>query len=96
MTTTTAQHSRYFLLVFSRPSGVLMRFQEFASPAEAVRERFAVEYEHRGESSTEVIVIGADTVAALKVNHARYFCGIIGGDTLAAIEEAQRGDPDDS
>jgi hypothetical protein len=66
----------HWLIVYSRPSGTLLRCEEFADPLEALQERFAVEREHRGTSTIEVAVLGGDSLGAVKVTHARYFSSV--------------------
>lgn len=64
---------KHFLIVFDRRAGQILRLEEMTSAQEALRERFAVERKHRGETDLEVVVLGADSEAALRRTHARYF-----------------------
>jgi hypothetical protein len=66
---------RYYLLVYDRQEGVLREFREFGSDDRdtALKERFARELESRDSPHLEVIVLGAQSRAALVQTHARYF-----------------------
>jgi hypothetical protein len=71
----------HYLVVFDRSSGKVLRRQRFSDPGKALDARFAEERKHRGETSIEVVVLGADSWDSLKRTHGRYFKGF---DQLAA------------
>jgi hypothetical protein len=66
----------YFLLVYDRRRGKLKgqpkRFSS-AQLAEAMSARFALERTHAGDGNTEVVLLGADSIATLRRTHGRYF-----------------------
>lgn len=66
-----------FLLVYDRLAGQVLTFKEFSSNQryEALQARFAAEAEHRDRPEIEVVVLGAENVAALRTTHSRYFIG---------------------
>jgi len=65
----------YFLLVYDRRAGRLLEAKSFSSKrsADALRERFALESEGKQEDNIEIVVLGAESLSALKRTHARYF-----------------------
>lgn len=66
---------RYFLLVYDQGAGRLLEMVEFGPEerAEALRRRFARETKELGNSSIEVVVLGAQSQEALRRTHGRYF-----------------------
>jgi hypothetical protein len=64
---------KHFLIVFDRSAGSVLRLEAFDDPRLALRERFMAERIHRGDSNIEVVVLGANSAAALRATHARYF-----------------------
>ncbi|HVF05113.1 MAG TPA: hypothetical protein VNA20_09750 [Frankiaceae bacterium] len=64
---------RHFLLVFDRREGRLLREDAFDDPNEALRERFRTERLNRANQDIEVVVLSADSPAALRHTHSRYF-----------------------
>jgi hypothetical protein len=65
---------RNFLVVYNRRTGV-NRVHEFPEGCgrEAIRQRFALEREHRGDPDVEVVVLGGDSREELAKTHSRYF-----------------------
>jgi hypothetical protein len=64
---------KYFLLVFDRAKGQLVRpIAKFGASEEAVRARFECEATGLGQD-IEVVVLGAESEQALRETHARYF-----------------------
>lgn len=66
----------YFLIEFCRPTGRLLTFRRFpeAQLKEAQDARLALElYLFRRHIEHEVTILEADSVAALRLTHGRYF-----------------------
>jgi hypothetical protein len=63
----------YYLLVFNRRTGVMLRLEQFAESDVAMSARFAAELEFRGDGDVEVVVLGAESMDALRRTHSRYF-----------------------
>ena len=65
---------RYFLVVYNRSTGAV-DVKDFAASQreQALEERFARELKERGRPEMEVVVLGAESRAALERTHARYF-----------------------
>ncbi|NML54845.1 hypothetical protein HHL19_34035 [Streptomyces sp. R302] len=65
---------KHFLLVYNRQSGETDVRQEFPSSEgrAALRARFQLEREFRGQD-TEVVVLTGSSLAALRKTHSRYF-----------------------
>lgn len=62
----------HFLLVYDRSTGTLVELKEMDT--EAARDaRAALEVKHRGHPDIEIVVLNADSAAALRHTHARYF-----------------------
>lgn len=66
----------HFLLVFDRPHSRLLREQPYDDHRTALEERFAAERTHRGNPGIEVVVLTAESKAALRRTHARYFSSV--------------------
>lgn len=66
----------YFLVVFDRKQGSVLREERFEDQHVAIAERFRTEKEHRDDPDIEVVVLGADSPEALRRTHARYFMTI--------------------
>jgi len=66
----------FFLLVYDRPSGSLLRKERYADGGEALRARFAAEREYHGDPEIEVVVLSAASESDLLVTHGRYFLGL--------------------
>jgi hypothetical protein len=64
---------RYFLVVFDRPRGKVLREDEFIDADQALAERIAVEKAYRTNPDIEVVVLGAESREALRRTHSRYF-----------------------
>jgi hypothetical protein len=65
---------RYFLVVYNRITGAV-DVKDFAASqrGQALEERFARELKERHQTEIEVVVLGAESRAALERTHARYF-----------------------
>jgi hypothetical protein len=65
---------RYFLVVYNRITGAV-DVKDFAASQreQALEERFARELKERHQPEIEVVVLGAESRAALERTHARYF-----------------------
>jgi hypothetical protein len=63
----------YYLVVYDRSVGEIMRHDRFHASDPALAARFDAEREFRNEPDIEVVVLGADSWDALKVTHSRYF-----------------------
>jgi hypothetical protein len=65
---------RNFLVIFNRRTGA-SSVSEFpvGCGREAIRQRFAVEREHRDDPDIEVVVLGSDSRDELERTHSRYF-----------------------
>ncbi len=65
-----------FLLVYDQKLGELIRpiaaFNESEGDA-ALRRRFELEREYRGQKDVEIVVLGAESEAAIRKTHGRYF-----------------------
>ena len=64
---------KYWLIVYAKRSGRLLRCKEFSDGQEALRRRFTAERVYAGNPDLEIVVLGADSLDALKVTHSRYF-----------------------
>jgi hypothetical protein len=62
-----------WLIIYKRSEGSLLRCDQIADSRAALAERFRLEREHAGDPDLEIVVLGADSLEALKVTHARYF-----------------------
>lgn len=84
----------YFLLVYARTEGRLLREEPFDDHREALVARFEEERAHRGDDNIEVVVLGADSREAMRNTHARYFHNIgemaSSGLTLLREQQARR------
>ena len=63
----------HFLVVFDRPKGTVLREDEYADVADALKERFRTEKLYRANPDIEVVVLSAASREALRRTHARYF-----------------------
>ena len=65
---------RNFLVVFNRRTGA-NTVREFPADhgREAIRERFVLERQHRGDPDIEVVVLGSGSREELEKTHSRYF-----------------------
>jgi hypothetical protein len=63
----------YFLLVYDRDAGRLIRLERFRADAEALDARFRAESEFRGRSEVEIVAMTAESEDELKRTHGRYF-----------------------
>lgn len=66
----------HYLIVYRRSEGKLLRCTEYRSQRSgelALMDRFTLERKHAGDPDVEIVVLGADSLDALKVTHGRYF-----------------------
>jgi hypothetical protein len=75
---------QHYLLIYDRREGRIVRRRRFDDPDVALTARFAAEREFREASDVEIVVLGAESLAALRQTHARYFKGVqeLAGDAL--------------
>jgi hypothetical protein len=68
---------RNFLVVYNRRTGAntVREFPEGCG-REAIRERFALERQHRDDPNVEVVVLGSSSREELMKTHSRYFRSI--------------------
>jgi len=64
---------KHFLLVFDRSESRVLSEQSFVDADKALAERFRAERMHRDRPEIEVVVLTAESKAALRVTHSRYF-----------------------
>jgi hypothetical protein len=63
-----------YLLTYRQSSGTLLELRELGEDVQAaMRERFKVELERRGDPDVEVVLLSAASREALMRTHARYF-----------------------
>lgn len=65
--------NRYYLVVFDRSLGSIVRFKEFPQADDALTARFDAEAEFAENGDIEVVVLGAKSPDDLRRTHARYF-----------------------
>ena len=65
----------HFLIVYDRPAGRLVRFQEYTDTDYALAARDCLEEEraHWNDPRWEIVVLSASTREALRTTHGRYF-----------------------
>jgi hypothetical protein len=69
---------QHFLLVFDHDAGHLVDTMEFGTDgATAVRVYGECEEKYRGNTSIEIVLIGSDSFATVKLTHANYFDGSV-------------------
>lgn len=77
---------QHFLLVFDHAAGRLVDVLEFGDDsARAVAAYSAKEEELRDVPSMEIVLIGSDSLATVKLTHANYFDGSVASKYLAGI-----------
>ena len=64
---------KYFLVVFDRGLGSIVRLSEFSVADDAMTARFAAETEFVDNADMEIVVLGAASEEALHRTHGRYF-----------------------
>ncbi|MFI5629318.1 hypothetical protein ACIA8E_08035 [Streptomyces sp. NPDC051664] len=66
---------KHFLLVYNRRTGETVVRREFASSEgrDALRARFQLERELRGQEDIEIVVLTGASLAGLAKTHSRYF-----------------------
>lgn len=63
----------YFLVIFNRSAGKILTQVAFDNAEEALEARFKAERRYRDDPAIEIVVLGADSVEALRRTHGRYF-----------------------
>jgi hypothetical protein len=66
---------KFFLLVYERSTGRLLEQRTYSEEeqVQAQDDRFARELQERGRPDIEVVLLGAESLDALKKTHGRYF-----------------------
>lgn len=66
---------KHFLLIYERSTGRLLEQRTYAEGEEvrAQKDRFARELQERERPDIEVVLLGAESLDALKKTHGRYF-----------------------
>lgn len=74
----------HYLLVYNRRTGQIIRRSLFQDAGSALTARFEAEREFREETDFEIVTLGAESLDAIKLTHARYFKGVqeLAGDAL--------------
>lgn len=72
-------HMNHFLLVFDHARAELLDLKEFGPNSKAAMTEYArMEREHlRKGDQIEIVLIGSDSLATIKVTHANYFDGTV-------------------
>ena len=65
----------YFVLIYDQSSGALEELEQFPEEAAeaALARRFELESENRLRPQIEIVLLSADSEAALRRTHSRYF-----------------------
>jgi hypothetical protein len=66
----------HLLLVYDRDAGQLVRQASYETSVDAMRARFAAESEFAGKPEIEIVALVAESEAAARVTHGRYFMGL--------------------
>ena len=62
-----------FLLTFDHDARKLISLDEFRNTAQALKAYSEREEQYRNNSRVEVVLLGADSIDAIKVTHSNYF-----------------------
>lgn len=62
-----------FLIAFDHDSGKQISLEEFNDTAQAVKAYGEREEQYRNRPRVEVVLLGADSIDAIKVTHSNYF-----------------------
>jgi hypothetical protein len=68
----------HFLLTYSLTKGELVDVQQFRDGAIAARAYVDAEKARVGDDDYEIVLVGADSLDALKTTHGHYFSGTTG------------------
>lgn len=69
---------KHFLLVFDHVQGQLLEEREFGADGSAALAAYNdMELEHRDRRDIEIVLIGSDSLATVKLTHANYFDGTV-------------------
>ncbi|MDA0184113.1 hypothetical protein OJ997_27640 [Solirubrobacter phytolaccae] len=64
---------KHFLLTFNLVEGRVTELKTFADSAAAGRAYVHAERKNAGDPDREIVLVGADSLATLKMTHAHYF-----------------------
>lgn len=64
---------KHFLVIFDRTRGKVLKLEEFADRANALRARFKLERSGVTSDSVEIVILGAESAEAIRRTHSRYF-----------------------
>jgi hypothetical protein len=80
---------QHYLLIYDRREGRIVRRLRFEDVDVALAARFEAEREFSGAPDVEIVVLGAESLAALQQSHARYFKRVqeLAGDALQRESE---------
>ena len=68
----------HFLLVFDHDKGHLVEQKDFGTDGvKAVNEYSVKELEYRNRPRVEIVLIGSDSIATIRLTHANYFDGTV-------------------
>ena len=70
-----------FLIAFDHDAGKQISLEEFRNTARALKAYSEREEQYRDNPRVEVVLLGADSIEAIKVTHSNYF-----GDTADALD----------
>ena len=62
-----------FLITFDHDAGKQISFEEFRDTAQALKAYGEREEEYRSNPRVEVVLLGAESIDAIKVTHSNYF-----------------------
>ena len=62
-----------FLITFDHDARALVSIEEFRNTAQALKAYSEREEQYRNNSRVEVVLLGADSIEAIKVTHSNYF-----------------------
>lgn len=67
---------KHFLLVFDHVQDKLIMQESFGTDAERAMEEYAkLEAEYRNSASTDIVLVGSDSLETVKATHSTYFTG---------------------
>jgi hypothetical protein len=66
----------HLLLIYDRDAGRLVRQETYGTSADAMQARFAAETEFAGKQEIEIVALVAESEAAARITHGRYFLGL--------------------
>jgi hypothetical protein len=66
----------HLLLIYDRDAGQLVRQGSYETSTEAMEARFVAETEFSGKPEIEIVALVAESEAAARITHGRYFLGL--------------------